>query len=93
MSGANKEKENNYDYYNSLLNQVPEDIPSTYDKIISVDLPRTFPSEVFFKKQANLEKLHRILLAYSRRNSLVGYCQGFNFIAGRILQIMGDEVN
>ncbi|MCQ2818477.1 MAG: TBC domain-containing protein [archaeon] len=65
---------------------------STYDKIIKLDLPRTFPNETFFQSKENLDKLHRILIAYSRRNALVGYCQGFNFLAGRILQIMIDEV-
>ena len=25
------------------------------------------------------------------RNSVVGYCQGFNFIAGRLLQVLTEE--
>lgn len=36
-------------------------------------------------------KLKRILIAYSRRNISIGYCQGFNFIAGRILKTIDNE--
>ena len=37
--------------------------------------------------------MHNILLAYSRRNANVGYCQGFCFIVGRLLEIISDEVH
>jgi hypothetical protein len=33
-----------------------------------------------------------LLLAYSRRNISIGYCQGFNFIAGRLLKTFESEV-
>lgn len=35
--------------------------------------------------------LKNILLNYSRRNVTVGYCQGFNFIAGRLIKILENE--
>ena len=38
-----------------------------------------------------LEKLKNILVCYSIRNTSVGYCQGMNFIGGRLLLIMGSE--
>ena len=38
-----------------------------------------------------LEKLKNILVCYSIRNTTVGYCQGMNFIGGRLLLIMGNE--
>ena len=38
-----------------------------------------------------LEKLKNILVCYSTRNTSVGYCQGMNFIGGRILQVIGNE--
>jgi hypothetical protein len=56
-------------------------------------LERTFPLDPFFQDQRNIIKLKNILLAYSRRNSTIGYCQGFNFIAGKILKNCEDEVN
>ena len=38
-----------------------------------------------------LEKLKNVLICYSIRNTSVGYCQGMNFIGGRLLLIMGSE--
>ena len=38
-----------------------------------------------------LDKLKNILMCYSIRNTTVGYCQGMNFIAARILLIMDNE--
>jgi hypothetical protein len=57
-----------------------------------MDLKRTFPEEDFFQKEENLEKLKNVLTCYSIRNASIGYCQGFNFIAGRLLQVLHDEV-
>jgi len=36
--------------------------------------------------------MRNILTAYSRRNLTIGYCQGFNFIVGRLLKVMENEV-
>ena len=38
-----------------------------------------------------LTKLKNILICYSIRNSSIGYCQGMNFIVGRLLLIMDNE--
>ena len=38
-----------------------------------------------------LERLKNILMCYSIRNTSVGYCQGMNFIVGRLLLIMDNE--
>ena len=38
-----------------------------------------------------LEKLKNILICYSIRNTSIGYCQGMNFIVGRLLLIMDNE--
>ena len=80
------------DYYNNILNNYPEYIPSLFEQTIDKDLTRTFPDEKFFQEKENLNKLRNILVAFSRRNSSIGYTQGFNLIAGRILEIMQDEV-
>ena len=79
-------------YYHDILNNFPEYIPSIYEQTIEKDLNRTFPDEEFFQKKENIDKLRNILLAFSRRNSSIGYNQGFNFIVGRILEIVNDEV-
>ena len=91
-SGAKREMENNKDYYYNLLNNYTDYIPSGYENQIIPDLKRTFPAEKFFQDENNLQKMYRILLAYSRRNSSIGYCQGFNFIVGRLLEILNNEV-
>ena len=42
-------------------------------------------------EQNFLDKLKNILMCYSIRNTTVGYCQGMNFIVGRLLLIMDNE--
>ena len=91
-SGAKREMLNFPDYYNNILNNYPDYIPSLYEQTIDKDITRTFPDEKFFQNKENLNKLRNILLAFSRRNSSLGYTQGFNLIVGRILEIVQDEV-
>ena len=92
-SGAKKQILSNKNYYKDLQDNYPKYIPSPYQTQIECDLNRTFPTEPFFQKEENINKLRNILLAYSHRNISVGYCQGFNFIAGRLLQKYNNEVN
>ena len=66
-------------------------VPCPSEKQIMLDLRRTFPEEKKCMTEKFLEKLKNVLICYSIRNTSVGYCQGMNFIAGRILLIMGDE--
>ena len=35
--------------------------------------------------------LKNVLYTYVKRNPTVGYCQGMNFIVGRLLQYMNEE--
>ena len=81
------------DYYSDLIINYPDDIASPYENQINLDLDRTFPQDPFFQEQKNLTKLKNILLAFSRRETTIGYCQGFNFIVGKILKVCEDEVN
>ena len=79
-------------YYNNLLNNYPENIPSPFEAQINLDLGRTYPNDSFFTEKENIKKLKNILIAVSRRETTIGYCQGFNFIVGKILKICGNEV-
>jgi len=90
-SGAAREKKNNKGYYQNLLNNYPNNIPSNAENVIDADIPRTFPNEDFLNEE-NLKKLRNILLVYSRRNPKIGYCQGFNYFAARLLFIFEQEV-
>uniref|UniRef100_A0A6M2DC91 Growth hormone-regulated TBC protein 1 n=1 Tax=Xenopsylla cheopis TaxID=163159 RepID=A0A6M2DC91_XENCH len=71
------------DLYRSLLSIKLE--PGVLE-IIKTDLPRTFPSNIFFNQEINRQnQLCNILVAYANFNKNVGYCQGLNYIAGLLL--------
>lgn len=76
----------------NLTLNFPNNIPSLYEPQINVDLERTFPEDPYFQDGNNLQKLKNILLAFSRREATIGYCQGFNFLVGKILKICNEEV-
>ena len=82
----------NKNYYSDLVDNYPDNIASPYLNQICLDLDRTFPQDPFFQEQNNLNKLKNILLAFSRRETTIGYCQGFNFIVGKILKVCENEV-
>jgi hypothetical protein len=84
-------KNNPANYY-SLLCNATELWPSPYEHQINLDLLRTCPEDPYFQSKDILKSLKRILLAYTRRNQSIGYCQGFNFIAARLLKVLRNEV-
>ena len=43
--------ENNENYYNDILHNYPDNIPSPCESEIIKDLDRTFPKEEFFNKK------------------------------------------
>ena len=73
-------------YYDDLVNS--EDTDPTLATQIRMDINRTLTDNVFFRKGPGVAKLEEILLAYSRRNPSVGYCQGMNLITASLLLIM-----
>ncbi|KZT73579.1 TBC-domain-containing protein [Daedalea quercina L-15889] len=59
---------------------------------IEKDICRTMPLNIFFGRTgAGVDKLRRVLIAYSRRNPAVGYCQGMNLVTSTLLLIHADE--
>jgi hypothetical protein len=81
---------NNDDYYQKLLKYSLEvKCPSCIQ--IDLDLRRTFPNEDQVMDNKFQQSLRNILVCYSTRNTSVGYCQGMNFIASRLLLIMDNE--
>ena len=89
-SGAKKEIENNKNYYKNLL-ELSKKIPCVYESQILKDIPRT-KSELLKKNPSFKEKMRNILVCYSIRNNSIGYCQGFNFIIIRLLEVLQNEV-
>ena len=89
-SGAQNELKLNPSYYNDLL-KLSKEIPSLYLDDIEKDLDRT--NHILLSKNKKYKvMLRNILICYSIRNSSIGYCQGFNFIALRIIEIAQEEV-
>ncbi|KAG1821031.1 rab-GTPase-TBC domain-containing protein [Suillus subaureus] len=59
---------------------------------IEKDVGRTMPLNIFFGGDgAGVDKLRRVLRAYSRRNPAVGYCQGMNLVTSTLLLVHADE--
>eukprot|EP00026_Physarum_polycephalum_P004525 Phypoly_transcript_04546.p1 GENE.Phypoly_transcript_04546~~Phypoly_transcript_04546.p1 ORF type:complete len:598 (+),score=80.00 Phypoly_transcript_04546:350-2143(+) len=55
---------------------------------IKLDVTRTVPA---VEDPVFIEKLTRVLIAYSIRNPRLGYCQSMNFLAGSLLLFMEEE--
>lgn len=79
-------------YYDELVKGSTAAAAATADPAvvaqIDMDVHRTLTDNIFFRKGPGVMKLKEVLLAYSRRNPEVGYCQGMNLIAGSLLLIM-----
>ncbi|KAL4250907.1 hypothetical protein ABKN59_005233 [Abortiporus biennis] len=68
------------------------DAESSVSKEIEKDVGRTMPLNIFFGRTgAGVDKLRRVLTAYSRRNKVVGYCQGMNLVTSTLLLVHADE--
>ncbi|KFY31036.1 hypothetical protein V493_01459 [Pseudogymnoascus sp. VKM F-4281 (FW-2241)] len=75
-------------YYDDLvMNRDGNDDPIIVSQI-SMDINRTLTDNIFFRRGPGVAKLEEVLLAYSRRNKEVGYCQGMNLITACLLLIM-----
>lgn len=75
-------------YYDDLVAQDGEDDDTSVVSQIRMDIHRTLTDNIFFRKGPGVQKLSEVLLAYSRRNKEVGYCQGMNLITANLLLIM-----
>ena len=73
-------------YYDDLVKNGTDD-PVIVGQI-AMDINRTLTDNVFFRDGPGVTKLNEVLIAYSRRNPSIGYCQGMNLIAGSLLLIM-----
>ena len=89
-SGAQSQMNLNPTYYSDLL-KLSKEVPSLYSNDIEKDLDRT-NQVLLSENQIYKEILRNILICYSIRNSSIGYCQGFNFIALRIIEVTQNEV-
>eukprot|EP01065_Artemidia_motanka_P036128 TRINITY_DN44028_c0_g1_i1.p1 TRINITY_DN44028_c0_g1~~TRINITY_DN44028_c0_g1_i1.p1 ORF type:complete len:429 (+),score=144.15 TRINITY_DN44028_c0_g1_i1:54-1340(+) len=90
LLGASELLSENAGYYEAL---VASEDRYQYNVLrqIRMDMSRTFPGNSFFTALNGVERLERILVAYSVRNPEVGYCQGMNYIAGFLLVMVEEE--
>ena len=89
-SGAQIQIQLNPTYYTNLK-KLSKEVPSLYLNDIEKDLDRT-NQILLSENKIYKEMLRNILICYSIRNSSIGYCQGFNFIAIRIIEVTQNEV-
>ncbi|ROV97087.1 hypothetical protein VMCG_07454 [Cytospora schulzeri] len=75
-------------YYDDLVNRPESQDNPEVAQQIRADINRTLTDNIFFRKGPGVQKLNEVLLAYSRRNTEVGYCQGMNLITANLLLIM-----
>ena len=87
-SGAKKQINENPSYYNNLK-KLSLEVPSLCQAQIKKDIKRT---KNLGNDEKFYEKLENVLICYSIRNSSIGYCQGFNFIVARLINVLKDEV-
>ena len=73
-------------YYDDLVQNGTDD-PEILSQI-QMDIHRTMTDNVFFRIGPGVSKLREVLLAYSRRNPEIGYCQGMNLVTASLLLIM-----
>ncbi|XP_031556555.1 TBC1 domain family member 2B-like [Actinia tenebrosa] len=81
------------DYYTKILASMAGKF-SPAAKQIELDLLRTLPNNKHYDKPDSdgIDKLRRVLLAYSGHNPEVGYCQGINrLVAIAMLYLTEDE--
>lgn len=87
VSGSQRALEQNLGFYNNLL---ASPYQADIVEIIKIDVPRTFPENIYFEVHKN--ELFNVLVAFAHQNASVGYCQGLNYIAGLIIIVTKDEV-
>lgn len=75
-------------YYDDLVAQSGKDDDPIVVSQIQMDIHRTLTDNIFFRRGPGVQKLNEVLLAYSRRNKDVGYCQGMNLITANLLLII-----
>ncbi|XP_059276951.1 uncharacterized protein LOC132031102 [Lycium ferocissimum] len=91
LSGAAKKKSTAPESYYEDLTKAVQDKVTPATKQIDHDLPRTFPGHPWLDTAEGHAALRRVLVAYSFRDSDVGYCQGMNYVAALLLLVMKTE--
>eukprot|EP01102_Stenamoeba_stenopodia_P017270 TRINITY_DN6163_c0_g1_i1.p1 TRINITY_DN6163_c0_g1~~TRINITY_DN6163_c0_g1_i1.p1 ORF type:complete len:947 (-),score=304.27 TRINITY_DN6163_c0_g1_i1:204-3044(-) len=89
-SGSLQLLKSNPGVYENILAKTADQTSSATIQI-NLDLRRTFPENDVYMADAGIERLRRVLVAYSWYNTEVGYCQSMNFVCGMLLLFMSEE--
>lgn len=92
VSGAKLMMKANPDLYVQLQSKLP---PGDVVEAIDIDIPRTFPQNIYYKDVSTEPSLRpglrRVLLAFAVQNPQIGYCQGLNYVAAIMLLVLRDD--
>lgn len=80
----------NQEEYHKILN-ANEGKNSLAKEEIEKDLNRSLPEYVAYQLPEGIERLRRVLTAYSWKNPDVGYCQAMNIVVAALLIYMSEE--
>jgi hypothetical protein len=80
------------------------EVPEVDGEAIERDLHRTFPDNIHFKPESDIQptepietpilcSLRRVLQAFAIHAPKIGYCQSLNFLAGLLLLLLRDSTN
>lgn len=78
------------DEYEQLLSE-NIDKHSVAVEEISKDLNRSLPEYAAYQDAQGIERLRRVLVAYSWKNPEIGYCQAMNIVTAALLIYMSEE--
>ena len=90
--GALYEQFLTFNYYNEILASIPKDHQSISSEEIEKDLHRSLPEYPAYKENGEgINRLRRVLLAYSISNIELGYCQAMNLVCSVLLIYLNEE--
>ena len=90
LSGARRRMMDNPGYYESILLEHAGE-SNEYTSQIGKDVGRTWPRHEQISQKEHVRKVENVLVAYSWKNPVCGYCQSMNMLASLLLLHLGEE--
>lgn len=74
----------NHGLYDAILESHKDEVSLSMDDI-EKDLHRSLPEYAAYQSQEGIDRLRRVLTAYSWKNPDIGYCQAMNIVTSSLL--------